>query len=535
MDYNTTFGWLSVAASVALLLRWRTEFAQRQNLGWAAVALIILAANAGGAFLFPAISGWVGGGLWLVFMLAPTLLTRGVRQSALRGRFEQASRLARLVSILHPADSWPQQPALYRALALAQKGDADRAASILRELIARPGAAPVVVQSAQTYLFRLLGEWEELLTWMRTLPTRRLGVVSITDATLLAMRLRALGETGRLSEMLAAYQARFLQMEHLGGPAAAGQCLLVVLAFAGRVDALEKLLAGTLSDLPLEMKRFWIATARMAAGEPADLRALRAETADHSLRLAIDRRLAQGAPQAVFTPPERMTLDFIETTNTRDSAYRPHGGDTLRHAPVVAILILCNLAAYALEVRSGGGENLRTLLRLGALWAPAVVEGGQWHRLVSAMFLHFGVLHLAMNMIGLAIIGPWVERMMGHTRFAVVYLASGVGSMAAVVWFIRRGWMPLELLVGASGAIMGLIGAYGTLLALGWRRERSRFAARRLRGVALIVVAQTVFDLMNPQVSFAAHMSGLVCGAMLTLPLMPRRLKKTAGAGARLP
>lgn len=133
------------------------------------------------------------------------------------------------------------------------------------------------------------------------------------------------------------------------------------------------------------------------------------------------------------------------------------------------------------------------------------------------MFLHYGLVHLAMNMIGLAIIGPWVERQMGRVRYGIVYLAGGIGSMGAVVWFIRRGWMREELLVGASGAIMGLIGAYGALLALGWRRERSGLAARRLRGVALIVVAQAVFDVTNPQVSFAAHMSGLAWGALLTV------------------
>lgn len=146
------------------------------------------------------------------------------------------------------------------------------------------------------------------------------------------------------------------------------------------------------------------------------------------------------------------------------------------------------------------------------------------------MFLHYGLVHLAMNMIGLAIIGPWVERKMGRIRYASLYLASGIGSMAAVVWFIRRGWMPEELLVGASGAIMGVIGAYGALLALGWRRERSALAARRLRGVALIVVAQTVFDVTNPQVSFAAHMSGFVWGALLTVLLMWAPLARPAPA-----
>lgn len=528
MDFNTTLRWLSIAGSLALLLRWRTLFTQRHSLGWAAVAAGILAVNAIGAFLFPETAGLIAGGLWIALVLTPSLLTRAVLGNVARGRFDRASLLARLVCILHPADTWPQQPALYGALALAQRGETDRAAAILRGLIARPSIPQKVEQSARTYLYRMLGQWEELLVWLQSTPGRNAApeAVSISELTLLGMRLRALGETGRLSEMLAAYQAGFLQMEHYAGANAAAQCLLFVFAFAGREAALARLLGGALAQLPPEMKRFWQATARIAAGQPAaaraELRALSAVTVDASLRAAVERRLAHDLPAAAatFSRAETLTLDFIESGIERDAPFQLQEADGLRRAYVTLTLIALNVSAYGAELASGGGENMEVLFRLGALWARAVVDEGQWQRLVSAMFLHYGIVHLGMNMIGLAIIGPWVERRMGRVRYAVVYLAGGIGSMAAVVWFIRRGWMPEELLVGASGAIMGLIGAYAALLALGWRRERSSLAARRLRGVALIVVAQIVFDVTNPQVSFAAHMSGLACGALLTALLM---------------
>lgn len=524
MDFNTTLRWLSIAGSVVLLVRWRAVFLQGRSLGWAAVALTILAVNAVGAFLFPDLVGSIAGGLWIAFILAPSLLTRAVMSNATRGRFDRASWLARVVSILHPADTWPQQPALYRALALAQRGETERAATLLRGLIERPGVPLAVKQSAQTYLYRLLGQWEELLDWLQAMPSRDATPVSISELTLLGMRLRALGETGRLSEMLAVYQAGFLQMEHFAGAAAVAQCLLFVLAFAGREAALERLLGGSLAALPPELKRFWLATAQIAAGRPAqaELRALAAGTGDASLKAAVDRRLARELPAApaTFSRSETLTLDFIETGVARDAPYHEQGAESLGSAYVTLTLIALNLSAYCAEIASGGGENTRVLYRLGALWAPAVVEGGQWHRLVLAMFLHYGLAHLTMNMIGLAIIGPWVESRMARVRYAIVYLASGIGSMAAVVWFIRHGWMRQELLVGASGAIMGSIGAYGALLALGWRRNRSALAARRLRGVALIVVAQAVFDVTNPQVSFAAHMSGLGWGALLTVLVM---------------
>ena len=171
---------------------------------------------------------------------------------------------------------------------------------------------------------------------------------------------------------------------------------------------------------------------------------------------------------------------------------------------------------FALETARGGSQNLRTLSRMGALWLPAVLAGGQWYRLLTALFLHFGPVHLVLNLLALAVIGPWVEKTLGRARYAAVYLVTGIGSMAAVVAFIHWGWMREEVLVGASGAIMGLVGATGALLLVGWRRERSGLAARRLRRVVLVVVLQVAFDLTTPQVSFAAHAAGLVIGFSLT-------------------
>lgn len=376
MDFNTTLRWLSIAGSVALLLRWRAVFRQRRSLGWAAVAVGILAVNAVGAFLFPDTAGSIAGGLWIAFILVPSLLMRSVMANATRGRFDRASRLARVISILHPADTWLQQPTLYRALALAQRGEMNRAAALLRGLLERPGIPDTVKQTAQAYLYRLLGQWEELLAWLQTAPPRRSpggsASVSISELTLFGMRLRALGETGRVSEMLAVYQAGFLQMEHFGGANALAQCLLFVLAFAGREEALARLLGGSLAPLPPELKRFWLATAQIAAGRPAqaELRALAAATSDASLKVAIARRLGGELPArpVTFSRAETLTLDFIETKIQRDAPYQPEGAAGLRRAYVTLTLIALNAAAYVGEVAAGGGEDTRVLYRLGALW-----------------------------------------------------------------------------------------------------------------------------------------------------------------------
>ena len=164
---------------------------------------------------------------------------------------------------------------------------------------------------------------------------------------------------------------------------------------------------------------------------------------------------------------------------------------------------------------------------MGGMWPHSVIELGEWWRLLAAMFLHFGSAHLVLNMLALAVLGPFVERMLGHWRTLALYLAAGVGSSTVILLFTMAGWMEERMLIGASGAIFGLVGAQLVLLADGWRNEGSKLAAQRLMNMALIVVMQVMFDLMTPEVSMGAHMFGLLIGIVAALAL-----KKQPG-GAR--
>jgi rhomboid protease GluP len=120
----------------------------------------------------------------------------------------------------------------------------------------------------------------------------------------------------------------------------------------------------------------------------------------------------------------------------------------------------------------------------------------------------------------LFIIGPGLERTIGAIRFGICYLLSGLGSGIGVLFLRVVGLNSAEQLVGASGCVMGLVGAWAGLLL--WHRD-SPLAGRRLKNILVIVVIQTAFDLSTPQISMAAHMSGLVTGFALGLLFAPRR------------
>ncbi len=179
-----------------------------------------------------------------------------------------------------------------------------------------------------------------------------------------------------------------------------------------------------------------------------------------------------------------------------------------------------NVFMFAAETCMGGGTDPRVLYRLGALLPPAV-RAGEWWRMITAAFLHFGALHLTMNMLGLWILGPFVEFALGFRRFVLVFLLTGIGSMA-VIMALSSTDDPQSLTVGASGGIMGLVGATGALMLRGWLLEGAHVAKRRLVLVLMIVAMQTLFDSVVPQVSMTAHLSGTVIGFAATMLLQHR-------------
>jgi membrane associated rhomboid family serine protease len=190
-----------------------------------------------------------------------------------------------------------------------------------------------------------------------------------------------------------------------------------------------------------------------------------------------------------------------------------------RSAPAVLIFILLNAAAFLFEISIGDWNDPEVLHRMGALEPYAVVVQGQYWRLFTALFLHGGFLHLLFNLFALYVLGPPLERSIGAVRFAACYLISGLASSAGVVALTVIGLVHVAQLVGASGCIMGIVGAWAGFLL---RHRHIPQAKQRLANVGMIVAIQTAFDLSTPQVSMAAHLCGLIAGFFLGLILSPR-------------
>jgi len=512
MDLSQAVFWIAVASSLIMLVR-----LGRRALGdarsWAIKCVLVLATALLSALLLPMSAYWISGGLWAGIILLPSLLVRIAIHGLGRQHYRTAGLSARLLSVLHPFDGWAQNAEAIAAFRLAQRGKPEQAAALMAELLARPGLSWRVYASLRMQLCRIEGNWPGMLLQ-----------VPADDPSLLAMRLRALGETGRLRDLVA--EGARLHGDTGFAPHAVD---LVVLAFCGRTPAVMRLLESALAGLPSELKRFWLATAELAAGDgdaaKVEFERLAASAVDRTLALHAAQRLSNGLanPRLVLDQADWRTVAAIEA-RARD-ARRPRAGILAmwRGSHVIAALIAANLGVFVVEMVLGGSDDIEVLGRLGAMSAEAVIGGGEWWRLGAATFLHSGFLHIGFNMAALAILGPWVERSMGHWRTLAVYLLSGIGSTVGVLLLVQLGWMEDEFLVGASGAIFGLVGAQLVLRAQSFLQHRSVQAAQRLGDLAWGIALQVVFDFATPQVSFAGHASGLAAGLLLTLALTPGR------------
>jgi rhomboid protease GluP len=189
------------------------------------------------------------------------------------------------------------------------------------------------------------------------------------------------------------------------------------------------------------------------------------------------------------------------------------------YLPVTVLLVFANLAVFAAMLLNGAGlwhapNNVQ--LAWGANFGPAT-EDGQWWRLGSAMFLHFGVIHLALNMIALWEAGRLVERMVGHLCFAAIYLLSGLsGSLLSLV---AHGNSAVS--GGASGAIFGLYGALLVALLLRRRQLNPREFRWLFWGAAAFSALTIALGMLIPGIDNATHFGGLITGILGGIALAP--------------
>lgn len=182
-----------------------------------------------------------------------------------------------------------------------------------------------------------------------------------------------------------------------------------------------------------------------------------------------------------------------------------------RAISVTHVLIAANLAMFVAEVVLGGPDALfrgpkpETMFDLGAMFPPAIAIEGQYWRLATSMFLHYGIIHVGFNMYALWLFGRVVERDYGSLRYALIYFGGGLFAGAASYAF-----GPVSVLgAGASGAVFAVFGAF---IAYNFRRRHLALAAANLRTALGLILVNAILGFTVSAIDWRAHAGGLLAG-----------------------
>jgi rhomboid protease GluP len=167
-------------------------------------------------------------------------------------------------------------------------------------------------------------------------------------------------------------------------------------------------------------------------------------------------------------------------------------------------LLSVNVGVFAIDAVLGLAGQPNALLERGAM-IPLLIAQGEWWRLVTAMFLHIGLLHLAFNSLALYVFGGLIESALGSARMLALYLVTGFAASVASFTFGSPGIAA----AGASGAIFGMLGAW---LVYNLRRRSLSLARSNVQSALFLIGINLVFGFTVPGIDNIAHIGGLVSG-----------------------
>ncbi len=184
--------------------------------------------------------------------------------------------------------------------------------------------------------------------------------------------------------------------------------------------------------------------------------------------------------------------------------------------PIITIIIVVlNVAVWCVLEFFGDTLDGAYIVQFGGLYPEFIIYRGEWYRLFTAMFLHFGIQHLANNMVLLAAAGSKLERSVGWWKYLAIYLGSGLaGNLLS--YFVMRYSGDYAVGAGASGAVFGIIGA------LLWAAVRShgRFEGFTAKGLLFMAALCLYNGITTTGIDNWAHFGGLAGGFILSILLL---------------
>lgn len=445
---------------------------------------------------------------WMLVAVGWAVVPRLLAVAAVRAQYRQQARratsLRRLAFLLRPTRAHRFARDLSESFEHAVDGDLESARSGLSFWSEKHPYR----QHVRLQLARWAADWPKVLS----LCPPEGGELSERMS-----RLRATGELARPETFEKLWQRDLTAFRHVSTRDSAW---LYLFAFGGRPDLVKLLLFHRLPQMSAPLRCFWTETAALAGGDPKAIERLRSLTSesDATLRAAAHWRLSNGpfAPlvsEGVISEQAR-TFDQVLRFGRNRSTIKPVATSAL-----VALMVI----GFAAQSVLNQWLDAEEAMLLGAMSASDVILRGQWWRVVSYAWLHHGLGHLLVNLVALLVIGAWIERWFGARRLFAIYLTSCLGATLLPLLAWQVGLVEEQAIVGASGGVMGLVGAMAAVFLRGVLEEQAQAARRGLGVVSTVVLLQAMLDLALPQISFLTHASGFVVGCVLGFAVLKKR------------
>ena len=188
--------------------------------------------------------------------------------------------------------------------------------------------------------------------------------------------------------------------------------------------------------------------------------------------------------------------------------------EEIKKEPVTVFFMILNILIFLAVEFTGGTSDTMHMVDCGAAFAPAIIENHEIYRLFTSMFLHFGIEHLANNMLVLFVLGQRLEPVIGKVKFTLIYLLGGLGgNILSLYMEVRKEEYAVS--AGASGAVFAIMGAMIYVVI----RNRGRIQDISTRQIMIMAAFSLYFGFASGGVDNAAHVGGMICGFLLSVLL----------------
>ncbi len=502
-----TFGLMLVAAAALSTLGWIGRHTESDFLG---------------------IAGAIGVGAGAcLFVIGPVLRTLARRLAAAE-RFGFAGRLLDIADVLAPGSGAGDEKAMLGAMREIRDGKIERTVDALTMAKQRaPAEAKLAIDERIAMLYLAAYRWDEAIAHAEanlfgaTPPDesgnalrRALGIAPPVWIELLGAYGRK-GDLDRAATMLARLEDVCEGRQDAAVWLHRGR--LMFLALAGRVDAVEALVAPKRSrHMTAAARTYWLAVAHERKGDEPAARDAYDKARSRSRgrpRVMIEKAIAElpTARRAELGTAATEIVARVESAPAPNVSRPPRVQGPWATQALLATMLV---AATCISLFVGDSSDLGALTRSGAI-VRGFVPAEPW-RIVAAIFIHVGTVHLVLNAIALWFVGRFAEEMFGAVRTVAIFALAGVAGSIASYYGDA-----VDVTAGTSGAVFGLLGAVFVELTL--YRHLYRTAMRRgmWARIGVVLVALVGFGMLYPMVDNWAHGAGIAVGALAGAALTP--------------